>query len=58
MKPVVLLVVGDAQGNNKLAGMYGKFTEVNQVNHSCNCPWTETDNEKFKCNFIKQSKIK
>ena len=58
MKPVVLLVVGDAQGNHKLAGMYGKFTEVNRVNHSCNCPWTETDNEKFKCNFIKQSEIK
>ena len=38
--------------------MYGNFTEVNQVNHSCNCPWTETDIEKLKCNFIKQSKIK
>ena len=58
MKPVVLLVVGDAQGNHKLAGMYGKFTEVNRVNHSCNCPWTETDNEKFKCNFVKQCDIK
>ena len=38
--------------------MYGKFTEVNRVNHSCNCPWKETDNEKFKCRFVKQSKIK
>ena len=26
--------------------------------NDCICPWTETDNEKFKCNFIKQSEIK
>ena len=48
MKPVILLIVDDAQGNHKLAGMYGKFTEVNRINHSCNCPWTETDNETFR----------
>ena len=44
-KPVIILIVGDAQGNHKLTGMYGKSTEVNHENHSCNCPWTETDNE-------------
>ena len=58
MKPIILLIVGDAKGNHKLAGMYGKFTEVNRVNHSCNCPWTETDNETFKCSFMKHSDIK
>jgi len=58
MKPVIILIVGDAQGNHKLAGMYGKFTEVNRVNHSCNCPWIETDNENFKCKFMKSSVIK
>ena len=58
MKPIILLIVGDAQGNHKLAGMYGKFTEVNRVNHSCNCPWTQTDNETFKCSFMKHSDIK
>ena len=58
MKPLIMLIVGDAQGNHKLAGMYGKFTEVNHVNHTCNCPWTETDNETFKSSFMKHSDIK
>ena len=55
MKPVILLVIGDAQRNHKLTGMFGKFTEVNQVNHSCNCPWIHTDDETYKCNIVKQS---
>ena len=38
MKRIILLVVGDAQGNHKPAGMYGKFTEVNWINHTCVCP--------------------
>ena len=58
MKPVILLVIGDAQGNHKLTGMYGKFTEVNRVNHSCDCPWICTDDETYKCNFVKQSHIR
>ena len=58
MKPVIMRIFGDAQGNHKLAGMYGKFTEINCVNHSCNCSWTETGNETFKCSFMKHANFK
>ena len=50
-------MVGDARGNHKLTGMYGKFAEVNHVNHSFNCRWNQTDDETFKCTFVKQSQI-
>ena len=57
MIPVVVLVVGDAQGNHKLAGMYGKFFGTQRVNHSCSCLWKDTDNPNITCQFIKQSHI-
>ena len=57
MIPVVLLIVGDAQGNHKFAGMYGKFFETSRVNHSCNCRWLDTDNPNIECTFVKQSTI-
>ena len=50
--------MGDVQDNHNLTGMYGNFTEINHVNHSCNCPWVQTDDKIFKCIFVKQSKIK
>ena len=28
MKPIILLAVGDAQGNHKLAGMYGSLQKL------------------------------
>ena len=58
MKRIILLVVGDAQGNHKPAGMYGKFTEVNWINHTCVCPWVQTDCETSKCTFMEHSNIK
>ena len=57
MIPVVVLVVGDAQGNHKLAGMYGKFFDTGRVNHSWSCIWKDTDNPNIRCQFIKQSHI-
>ena len=58
MKPVIILVVGDCQGNHKLAGMYGSFTNTNRLNHSCNCPKEYTDDPGFQCDFVKQSNIR
>ena len=58
MIPVIALVVGDAQGNHKLTGMYGKFMGVGRVNHSCDCEWKDTDNPNIKCNFVKASYVK
>ena len=55
MIPVIILIVGDAQGNHKLAGMKVSFSGTFRVNHSCNCRWFDTDNEKIKCQFMKQS---
>ena len=57
MIPVVVLIVGNAQGNHKLAGMYGKFFDTKRVNHSCSCLWKDTDNPNIRCEFIKQSHI-
>ena len=58
MFPVITLVVGDAQGNHKLTGMYGKFVGVNRVNHSCDCEWKNTDNPNIKCDFMRASYVK
>ena len=58
MIPVVMLIIGDAQGNHKLAGMYGKFFKTSRVNHSCSCKWVDTDNPKIQCSFVKQSTIR
>ena len=58
MIPVVMLIIGDAQGNHKLAGMYGKFFGTSRVNHSCSCRWKDTDNPHIQCTFVKQSTIK
>ena len=58
MIPVVMLIIGDAQGNHKLAGMYGKFFQKSRVNHSCSCKWVDTDNPKIQCSFVKQSTIR
>ena len=55
MIPIIILIVGDAQGNHKLAGMKVSFSGTFRVNHSCNCRWLDTDNEKIKCRFMKQS---
>ena len=57
MIPVVVLIVGDAQGNHKLAGMFGKFFDTARVNHSCSCLWKDTDNPNISCKFINQSYI-
>ena len=57
MIPVVMLIVGDAQGNHKLAGMYGTFSRTARVNHSCDCSWLHTDDPKITCSFVNQSTI-
>ena len=57
MKPVLILVVGDAMGNHKLAGMYNNFSNTNRFNHSCDCPSVYTDRTDFKCKFVNQSDI-
>ena len=57
MKPVLLLVIGDAQGNHKLAGMYNNFSNTFRANHSCDCPLHKTDDPDFSCQFVKQSDI-
>ena len=57
MIPVITLSIGDAQGNHKLDGMYGKFFDVERVNHSCNCPWKESDNPKVSCQFMNHSHV-
>ena len=33
MLPVIILIVGDAQGNHKLCGMYNSFYGTSRVNH-------------------------
>ena len=33
MFPVIILMVGDAQGNHKLCGMYDSFYGTSRVNH-------------------------
>ena len=58
MKPVVILIVGDSQGNHKLSGMYGSFSKGARVNHSCDCPRLKTDDETYECSFMKQSYIR
>ena len=58
MIPIIILIVGDAQGNHKLAGMKVSFSGTFRVNHSCNCRWLDTDNEKIKCGFMKQSYVR
>ena len=57
MRPVVILIVGDAQGNHKITGMYSKFFDTERVNHSCNCPWWMTDPPKVQCEFVPQTLI-
>ena len=57
MKPVLILIVGDALGNHKLAGMYNNFSNTHRVNHSCDCPLEHTDNPNYICKFINQSHI-
>ena len=57
MRPVVILIVGDAQGNHKITGMYGKFFDTGRVNHSCNCPWWMTDQPNVQCEFVPQTLI-
>ena len=39
MFPIIILIVGDAQCNHKLCGMYNSFHGTSRVNHSCDCPW-------------------
>ena len=58
MFPVIILIVGDAQGNHKLCGMYNSFYGTSRVNHSCDCPWISTDDENMECNFISHQYIK
>ena len=57
MIPVIILIIGDAKGNHQLAGMYGKFCDVARVNHSCDCPWLDSDNPNVSCQFMKHSHI-
>ena len=57
MKPVLILVVGDAVGNHKLAGMYNNFSNTYRVNHSCDCPLVHTDDPNYVCQFVNQSDI-
>ena len=57
MKPVIILIVGDTQGNHKLAGMYGSFSNTHRLNHSCNCPRSHTDDPNYKCEFVLQSDL-
>lgn len=57
MKPVLILIIGDALGNHKLAGMFNNFSNTHRVNHSCNCPLEHTDNPNYVCKFINQSDI-
>ena len=58
MFPVIILIVGDAQGNHKLCGMYNSFYGTSRVNHSCDCPWNQTDDENIICNFVPHQYIK
>lgn len=58
MLPVIILIVGDAQGNHKLCGMYNSFYGTSRVNHSCDCPWNRTDDENVQCDFISHQYVK
>ena len=57
MKPVLIVVVGDAVGNHKLAGMYNNFSNTYRANHSCSCPLMHTDDPEYSCRFVNQSDI-
>ena len=58
MIPVVILIIGDAQGTHKFCGMYGKFFDTGRVNHSCDCRWIDSDNPNIQCNYMKRSYVK
>ena len=57
MKPILILVVGDAVGNHKLCGMYNNFHNAYRVNHSCDCPLMRTDDPNYICKFVLQKDI-
>ena len=57
MKPVLIVVVGDAVGNHKLAGMFNNFSNTYRANHSCNCPLIHTDDPEYACRFVNQSDV-
>ena len=38
--------------------MYNSFYGTPRVNHSCDCPWFQTDDENTKCNFMPHGYIK
>ena len=58
MFPVIILIIGDAQGNHKLCGMYNSFYGTSRVNHSCDCPWIRTDDENVECDFMSHQYVK
>ena len=58
MFPVIILIIGDVQGNHKLCGMYNSFYGTSRVNHSCDCLWIRTDDENVECDFMSHQYVK
>ena len=55
----VVYVIGDCFGNDKICGRIQNYTSTKTqntgVSRDCNCTFKNSNNPKFKCNFISRT---
>ena len=57
-KFVILFIIGDAVGHDKLCDRYASYGKnVARLCRDCDCPSDKLNNHKFHCNFTKHSSI-
>ena len=57
-KFVILFIIGDAVGHDKLCDRYASYGKnVKRLCRDCNCPSDELNNHKYHCTFTKRSTL-